>query len=97
MTSDHHWAENETLLYPATHVPDAMARQIYGATPAQREMYNTLDHTEYQGVGTCGFARITDIDGRGSLVSRIRPLARHDTVHSVVEDGDGARIRTVID
>lgn len=64
-------------------------------TDAQHEMIGALDdaadHVMYEwdqpdpnSVGTCGFAHIGNIDGRGSFVSRIKSLA--DRGHRMVEE-----------
>lgn len=44
------------------------------------------DKPDPHGIGTCGFAHITNIDGRGSFVQRAKSLADNDAVEWVTRD-----------
>jgi hypothetical protein len=43
-----------------------------------------FDASEYEGIGTCGFAHVSGISGNGSFVRRVKSLAESD--HSMVRE-----------
>jgi hypothetical protein len=91
-------SEIDTIKYTRFHYTSVIMVQTIGRlTDAQRNMINALndasEHTMYEwdkpdpeSYGTCGFAHIGNIDGRGSFVQRAKSLADTDSVSWVTRD-----------
>lgn len=84
--------------------PHAMSRTTVRGeelTDTEHDMVAALDDTsehvahefdpdDYVGMSTCGFASITNIDGRSSFVRRVKSLADTDLIDWVYQDQNGS-------
>lgn len=54
---------------------------IHTLDDVHEHVFFEFDRDDYQGPGTCGFANIRGIDGRGKLVRRLKSVAERGNQH----------------
>ena len=68
------------------HLTDAQTELVTDLDDVAEHVMYEFDPTEYDGIGTVGFAHIRGIDGRSSLVRRCASLVDSDRVDWITRD-----------